>query len=156
MREIIAVYGQVILVDDDDFENLSSFQWRIDANGYATRTTPHPHPSKRRYTERMHRRILGLEPLDGSLVDHRNGVRLDNRRENLRICTPFSNAQNAKRMVTNTSGFKGVYLQFGRWYAAIQANGKRKRLGFFDSAEEAHAAYCEAAKTLHGEFARFG
>jgi hypothetical protein len=33
-------------------------------------------------------------------------------------------------------------------------NYKSTHLGYFDTAEAAHAAYCEAAKRLHGAFAR--
>jgi hypothetical protein len=38
--------------------------------------------------------------------------------------------------------------------ASIKANGKRIFLGLFLTAEEAHDAYCAAAKKYFGEFAR--
>lgn len=43
-----------------------------------------------------------------------------------------------------------------RWRAEIFFEGKRKSLGRFKSPDEAYAAYCKAAKELHGEFANFG
>lgn len=36
------------------------------------------------------------------------------------------------------------------------SEGKKIHLGLFESPSEAHLAYCEAAKKLHGEFANFG
>lgn len=87
-------------------------------------------------------------------IDHANGDIQDNRISNLRRSTISQNAGNSKKPTTNTSGFKGVYKKRGKWSADIRCNGDRERLGVFDSPEEAHAAYCEAAQRLFGEFAR--
>jgi len=40
-----------------------------------------------------------------------------------------------------------------RWVAQINANGKKIFLGHYDTPEEAHAAYKEAALKHFGEFA---
>lgn len=90
-------------------------------------------------------------------IDHINGIKDDNRIGNLRISTQAQNTKNSRRRVTNTSGFKGIYFdkRNGKWGAQIQSDGVRYFLGLFDTPEEAHAAYCEAAARLHGEFARF-
>lgn len=89
-------------------------------------------------------------------IDHVNGNKSDNRIENLRVATNSQNKMNMPHPRNNTSGFKGVsfYKRNGRWRAGIGANGKQKTIGYFDSPEEAYAAYCNAAKELHGEFAR--
>ncbi len=87
-------------------------------------------------------------------IDHINGIPIDNRITNLRCATRGQNAANARRAKNNTSGFKGAYWQHGRWQAIISVNKQRMSLGFFDSAEEAHAAYCSAAYKYFGEFAR--
>lgn len=102
----------------------------------------------------MHHVILGLAP--GERGDHINGNTLDNRRANLRRATVTQNNMNRRMRKDNASGFKGVgfHKQKQRWTAEIMANGKRYKLGYFRSPEDAHAAYCEAAKRLHGEFAR--
>jgi len=62
-----------------------------------------------------------------------------------------------KRRSDNTSGFKGVTRSKGGgkpWQAQILFDSKYKYLGRFDTPEEAHAAYCEAAATHHKDFAR--
>lgn len=90
-------------------------------------------------------------------VDHIDGDGLNNRIANLRLATKSQNAANARRPRTNKSGYKGVCLVTGRtdkWRATIKAGGRQVHLGHFSDPREAHAAYCEAARKLHGEFAR--
>lgn len=104
---------------------------------------------------KLHRLLLLLS--DQSVVaDHINGDGLDNRRANLRVASRFENMQNRRLPSHNSSGFKGVAFcpATGRWRAEIYADGKRYRLGRFNTPELAAAAYDAAARKLHGEFAR--
>jgi hypothetical protein len=86
-------------------------------------------------------------------VDHINGIRSDNRPENLRSATHAQNCMNRKP--TGRSS-KGCYWQPKRnkWIAQIGISGKRKTLGYFETEAEAKAAYAKAAGALHGEFKR--
>lgn len=112
--------------------------------------------------ELLHRlilsRILDRPLLDTEQVDHINLNGLDNRRCNLRLATNTENQRNKSKQVNNTSGYKGVYWRkdSNKWVAQIKVDNEVRHLGRFDTPEEAHAAYCEAAKQLHGEFANFG
>lgn len=100
-------------------------------------------------------RILDRPLVKGEFVDHIDNNPLNDRRDNLRLATIAQNSRNAKLPSTNKSGFKGVTLQKGRyWRACIKVNGKTIHLGHFATAEEAYAAYCEAAKKYFGEFFR--
>lgn len=78
--------------------------------------------------------------------------------EHLRVCTPAENAKNRAIGIDNTSGLKGAswHSRDKKWTANIHTNGKQKFLGYFETKESAHAAYCEAATRLYGEFANFG
>jgi len=89
-------------------------------------------------------------------LDHINGDRADNRIANLRMATVAGNMQNRGKMPSNKSGFKGVWfrLQRKRWVASISVDGRQRHLGTFHTPEQASAAYAEAARRLHGEFAR--
>lgn len=83
-------------------------------------------------------------------VDHINGNRADNRFENLRDVSPSANAQNQRAAkASNKSGFLGVYPARGRFCAAIWLGQAPKHLGYFDSAEAAHAAYVTAKRQMH-------
>lgn len=101
---------------------------------------------------RLHR--LLLQPPDHMSVDHKDGDSLNNRRSNLRVCTPSENTYNAKLSVSNTSGYKGVYFQksLGKYVARIGREGTY--LGVFTSVVEAAKVYNEHAKKRYGEFAR--
>jgi len=93
---------------------------------------------------------------EGLDVDHINNTPLDNRIENMQLATRSQNCQKAKRRKDNTSGFKGVSwnVKMNKWQAYINSERKRTHLGFHETVELAHAAYCKAALKQHGRFAR--
>lgn len=161
--EVTVKHGRKFLIDREDFAKHCQVAWRTrwnenSQNYYVVRSFLEKMPNGRwRCTSlQLGRVILGLERGDPRRVDHINGDPLDNRRINLRICTHTENMQNQRLPKNNTSGFKGVSAWKGRWMAQIMARGKHRVLGMFSTPEEAHVAYCEAAKALHGEFANFG
>lgn len=89
-------------------------------------------------------------------IDHINGVRHDNRWCNLREATLCENARNSCRPINNRSGFKGVSWKERnqKWVAQISIGNRKKHVGLFETAVEAHQAYMRAARVYHGEFAR--
>lgn len=90
-------------------------------------------------------------------VDHYDKNRSNNAIKNLREATESQNIANSKVRKDNTSGYKGVYFYKAskKWKAQIQANKIKIHLGYFNTPQEAHAAYCKAAQELFGEFASF-
>lgn len=85
-------------------------------------------------------------------IDHINGVGMDNRIENLRLATRSENMQNVRRAPRNNkSGLLGASFckQRRKWTAQICVEGKRRNLGFYASAREAHRAYLAAKVRLH-------
>lgn len=98
--------------------------------------------------------VYGQWPILG--IDHRNGERSDNRISNLREATTKQNLANTPAHATNHCGLKGVHKQnrTGRWRAQIRVDGKHHHLGYFDTPEQAHAAYMRAAREIYGEFVR--
>jgi hypothetical protein len=90
-------------------------------------------------------------------IDHKNCVKADNSWDNLRPATRLQNARNRPLDRDSTSGLKGAHWNKRRccWTSSIFNRGKLKYLGYFKTAQEAHATYCEAAKKLHKNFARF-
>lgn len=110
----------------------------------------------------MHRvileRMLGRKLEKREFPDHRDNNPLNNRRENLRLATYNENARNRRIARNNSTGYKGVSYRKDRcrWIAYIAVNGKKIHLGFFDTPEDAHKAYCEASDKYFGEFANYG
>lgn len=93
----------------------------------------------------------GTEP--PAMIDHRDGDRMNDRPSNLRACSPAQNAANRKVTAKSRSGVKGAYSAYGgRFRSTVKFQGTAKFLGYFATAEQAHAAYAEAARSIHGDF----
>lgn len=133
-------------VDDDDFPELSRYKWYLSYNGYAYRSGTHP--KNHIY---MHRQVLNAPK--GIGVDHINGDKLDNTRQNLRLATQGQNVRNARPWAKKVSRYKGVSWNEQHWRARIQVNHEVITLGYFPTQREAAFAYNEAAKRYFGEFA---
>jgi hypothetical protein len=99
--------------------------------------------------------LTNIDPVDKQ-VDHINGIAYDNRASNLRLATDSQNKANQSMRKKNKSGYKGVSFNKSvkKWHAQICIDYKRIHIGYFDSPELAHAAYCKRAVELFGEFAR--
>ena len=150
--------GGVALVDDSSVPRLSGRVWRANhryvAGKRAEVSAVVSGSSKNGTFVQLHR-FLTQCPV-GLSVDHVDGNPLNNCLSNLRICSASENMRNRKISRSNKCGFKGVYKdgKTPRYRAEIKANGKRYRLGSFQTAGQAHAAYLAAAQRLHGLFAR--
>jgi hypothetical protein len=148
IRFIPLTQGKVAIVDAEDYEWLSKYKWHASNAGgkfYATRC-------RKNRSISMHRIIMG-EP-KGMFVDHIDGNSQNNRRSNLRTCTPAQNLQN-QRPKEGTSRYKGVYFhkKDNKWMAKIGFNGKSIYIGNFEDEIEAAKAYDTKATELFGEFA---
>jgi hypothetical protein len=89
-------------------------------------------------------------------LDHINGVKTDNRLNNLRIATRKQNTANVPLRQDSSSGFKGVswHKEKGRWRAHITVDGRHLSLGYHSTPELAHQAYLKAANIHFGPFMR--
>lgn len=100
--------------------------------------------------------MTGEWPPVGYEVEHKDTNSLNDSWDNLRLATRSQNAANARRRAKNTTGFKGVTYDPRRKKYAGQIGYGRKTyfLGYHDTPEAAHVAYCREAKRLYGEYAR--
>lgn len=92
--------------------------------------------------------MYGKWPTEG--LDHINGIRSDNRIENLRECNQSQNLQNQRKAAGRT-GLIGAQFErrTGTWRAQITLNKVQTQLGRFNTEAEAHNAYVEAKRRLH-------
>ncbi len=151
IRYIPLTQGAFAIVDAADYAELARYNWCAIGNKrdgfYAGRGLPGG------ATLLMHRAIM--DPPKGMFVDHIDGNRGNNRRANLRICTPEQNNRNARPIRNSSSRFKGVHWdkKSRKWVAMIRSGGKQIFLGAFDDEIEAAKAYDRKARELFGEFA---
>lgn len=158
MKEItLSNTDKVALVDDEDYERLNERTWRLTNKGYAAAFTTLVNDGKRKqFCLLIHRVILGQRPGDGVELDHINGLRLDNRKENLRRVTRRGNLRNRRGL---GGGFYGPRLPFGvafvksatrnPFHARIQVGKRTVHIGCFSTPHEASAAY-ESALVSYG------
>lgn len=141
-------HGAVALIDEEDAERVLQRRW------YAMRIGGNSYVASGYKSDRvlLHRFVLDA-PAD-VFVDHRNGVRSDNRRCNLRLCTHPENMRNRKAPSHSKTGVKGVAQHGGRFRARIVVDGKQRVIGSFETLEQAARAYDAAATRHFGEFAR--
>lgn|SRR3990167_2809158 len=138
-----------VLLDDEDFERVKNIKWHYHHGGHSDNWYAMTSGSVL-----MHRLIMNTPK--GMEVDHINGNGLDNRRENLRICTVGQNRMNRKISKNNSSGFNGVYWEKAKnsWRVKIHANNRFIHVGNFVNLRKAAISYNEAAQRYFGEFAR--
>lgn len=151
MKEIPLSNNICALVDDEDYELLSQYNWYSE-RGYAVRKET---INGKRINIRMHRQILGAP--EGKDVDHINMIRYDNRKTNLRICSRSENICNVGKKKSNKSGYKGVFYvkALNKYRVQIKKGKLRIHVGYYLTALDAHIAYKEKAKEYFGDFARY-
>jgi len=147
MKQIKLTKDKIAIVDDEDYKYLMQWEW------YAFKTGNHWYAARSNNPGivLMHREIVKTP--EGLMTDHINHNGLDNRRENLRICTNQQNQWNQK--LKGMSSYKGVVWNKNakKWYARIKKFGKIIHIGTFLDEEEAARAYDGKAKELFGKFA---
>lgn len=130
------------IIDADVVPLIKNTKWSVNNWGYIYHNYPHTD---------LHRLITNAP--DGYDVDHINGNTLDNRRENLRICTTSENTANKHYSVRNNSGFIGVPpSNRGGWAPEIRFNNIRVHLGRYRNIEEAVFARHVAARYCFKNF----
>ena len=135
------------IVDDEDFERVSSIRWYILRRNRKF-GTDYSRASIDGKTTLMHRFILDAPC--GIQVDHRDRNGLNNTRTNLRFATPSQNSGNQSGWRNRKNSYKGVSINRRKWRAILCG----KPIGTFDTPEAAALAYDRAAIERWGEFPR--
>lgn len=146
VRYIALTKGLFATVDAADFDWLNRFRWH--ATG--TRGRYYAATIIDGKSISMHRLIMN--PPEGMVVDHVDGERLNNRRANLRICTPEENRHNT-RPLGKSCPYVGVRPHGDKWRARITVKGESLFLGDYDEVLEAARARDAAARQHHGPYA---
>ncbi len=151
MREIKLSQGQVALVDDADFDMVSKHKWYATKSAFGYRASTH---LTRKLKCQLHRFIMN--PPSDMCVHHANGDPLDNRRDNLVVCTKAENNRGFRRKSLGKSSRYRVVCwskEKLKWKAYIEFDGRLKNIGMYATEEAAAAAYNGWASLVFGEFA---
>jgi hypothetical protein len=119
----------------------------IDTNGYRRIQIEGKRYKAHRLIWKYH---YGKDPKE--FIDHIDGNKINNDIKNLRESTRQQNGFNRGPQKNNKLGIKGVRKHGNKYTARITINGKMKRLGAFNTIEEARLVREEAEKKLFKEF----
>lgn len=149
----IKIKNHTVLYSDRHQKYIDEWNWHIHKTKTGNYVRGYPKGKRDGGLFYMHRVFTGAPK--GMDVDHRNGDGLNNRDENLRVCTRNQNNANRHKVQSKTSKYKGVHYesQTGKWRAEVTMMGARYRLGRFESQEDAVKAYYKKAQELFKEYA---
>jgi hypothetical protein len=145
-KKIELTKGLWALVDASDYEYLNQYSWH---SHQGQRTGFYARARINGKLVYMHR--LLLKPRRYQLVDHANHNGLDNRRDNIRLCSDAQNIANTRGRAK--SGYKGVICRSGTLRRPYRAYCGKKTIGWFETAEQAARAYNSKALEIYGPFA---
>jgi HNH endonuclease len=148
--EIPLKKGKVLLIDKEDYYKIENASSVVSRGRYAVAIFLTEEGAK---MMAIHKLIMNTP--EGFVVDRINRNGLDNRKENLRICTSAENSRNRVANKNNRFGYKGVAEAFnGKYVSQIGFEGKTYYGGTLDTIIEAAKSYNEMAIKYHKEFAR--
>jgi hypothetical protein len=124
------------IIDGADWPAVNQYRWCFDGRYAMTKLGGR--------NIRLHTFLMGEPPEPSLEVDHRNRVKLDNRRSNLRWVTALGNRANMddQRKRPAASGYRGVFWnrKCRKWQARANRNYRQHHLGLFDRKEDATEA----------------
>jgi hypothetical protein len=140
MKTVPLSGGYLAVVDDADYDLVSRHSWSLVKSKNGRIAYAH---CKRLVTPLMHRLIM--QPKDGELIDHLNGIGLDNRRENLRVVNYHENLTNSYKH--REGKLRGIDKIYSKW--RVRVGGQH--VGMYDDLEDAMKAYDNMALALYGD-----
>jgi len=147
--------GPHISFVDIEFEALVlKHKWTLSVSDYVV-CVKCISPGKRTKTIFLYKLLLDTK----QEVDHINGNKLDNRKENLRICSHSENCYNQSKSLArgSTSNYKGVFWHklTQKWIAQIKIKGNSLHLLSSPVEEECAYAYAYASILIAKDFAKY-
>ncbi len=139
-------------VSPEDYARLKKHKYWL-ADGYAFRSIkiPTEDGGERKTSQSMHRDVMGLGLGDEREVDHRDGDRLHNTRDNLKVVSRYENEANKPLSPEYSSQRVGVCYdrQRRKWKAQASEDGAYVYLGSYET-EEAAVLARERWERIHG------
>jgi hypothetical protein len=137
-----------MLISKNKLDIVMEFVWYLNKQGYPM--TYGNGKDKCGAGLKIHK-LLNPNVEKGMVIDHINRNRLDNRDENLRICTPAENAYNRTKNIDKK--YKGVRKTKTCWTALITKDGKKHEIKDLPDEKTAAKVYNYMADELFGQYA---
>lgn len=153
----LANTGNYTKVSPEHFEILNKDEWTEGDDGYVIRNKPPADKTHKSTHLRLGRivmeMVLGRLLTDEEMAEHINRRPLDNRIENLRLCSYSQNNRNRSKTtsIKRTSDFLGIdwHEQSKMWRARLQLNKEPLFIGLFNDEIDAARMYNKFAKMYH-------
>lgn len=142
--------GTYFFFDKEDYDKIKNYCWWYDGRYVIAHSLKND-----KYTTdiiRMHRIVMDIKDREDINVDHKNLIRYDCRKSNLRKATDSENAMNKDYSYMSPTGIPGVIKQNNKWSASITVNKNTINLGRFEKFNDAVNARKSAEDKLFGEF----
>lgn len=160
--------SQELLIQLLDYDpDTGLFTWKVDRGGRAKAGSSAGYRAsggyiqiRINYTAHLAHRLAWIyvngEP-PHYLIDHRNGIRNDNRISNLRQCNNSQNQFNSGNRGKTNTGIKGISFIDGKGVFRVQIRAHGSKLTKdFSSLEAAEEFSKIARESLHGDFTNHG
>lgn len=145
MKKLTLSNGGYCIVDEDKFDFLNQWSWHIGKTNYVIRNCD---------LKKMHRLVLSAEK--GQIVDHINGIKNDNRIENLRFVDTFQNVHNHPKYKSIINQYKGTRYRKkdNTWEGRCRMFKQDFYLGVFETELAAGWAYEKKAREISPTYRR--
>lgn len=150
IKDIGGLDKLTVMIDDEDYDRLSMYCWRMNSTNTSIQRTLNVTASKKKMITLANEVMRRFD----CTIDHEDRNPLNNQKYNLRSCSYQQNTFNKVKISGTTSKYKGVCKsKGGKWRAYIKINSSQKTLGSFFNEINAAKAYNKAALELFKEFA---
>lgn len=146
MKELLLINSKkVALVDDEDFQYVFLYNWKLTGGKYVTGSNLDMH---NKYLHHVIADLIGLVITE--TVDHRDRNPLNNTRINLRAATYTENLLNRSLTKLSASGERFIVWsgQKQKWQVEINTTNYREHVGFYDTVADAIVARDEFLRNL--------
>jgi hypothetical protein len=150
--------NNTMLISKESLPIILDYCWYLSKDSYvvgypALSSVDRLYPSSLAVGIKLHRLIKPNVP-KGYVVDHINRNRLDNRINNLRVCTYKQNSYNKTKPSNSKYKYKGVKQnKNGSWSASVSKDGKKHTINKIASELEAASIYNALCEDLFGIYA---
>ena len=153
-----------MLISMESYMSIIKYKWYLGKCGYPVTYQSIDKKEKSNVGVKIHKMLLGTilsycsnssNSSDGKMViDHINRNKLDNRLENLRICSAKQNSYNTSKRKDSKNKYKGVKKQGkNKWCVSITKDGNKHEIKDIENEREAAYIYDLLAEELFGDYA---